>query len=223
MRVRWYGQSAFALTGTGKVFVDPFDATELMRGRGFAYPAIDGVEADVVLVTHEHSDHNGVGAIGGDPQVVRAAGRTQTPVGEVVGIASEHDDTAGSQRGANVIYVFELDGVRVCHFGDFGQMDLRPEQERAIGRVDLLFVPVGGGAPTIGGAKAAAITKRLAPAVVVPMHYRTARLDWDDLETAEPFVAALDAAAVTRLDTAEFDVQPRREGEGTTVVVPAVP
>jgi L-ascorbate metabolism protein UlaG (beta-lactamase superfamily) len=154
---------------------------------------------------------------------VRAAGRTQTPVGEVVGIASEHDDTAGSQRGANVIYVFELDGVRVCHFGDFGQMDLRPEQERAIGRVDLLFVPVGGGAPTIGGAKAAAITKRLAPAVVVPMHYRTARLDWDAHEPVEPFVAAFDAAAVTRIGTAEFDVHPRREGEGTTVVVPAVP
>src|SRR5262245_64365231 len=118
MRVRWYGHSAFAFGETTTVFVDPFDAAELDRGRGFAYPPIEGVEADVVLVTHGHTDHDGVGAIGGDPQIVQAAGRTQTAAGEVVGIASEHDAAAGSDLGANVIFVFELDGVRVCHFGD---------------------------------------------------------------------------------------------------------
>src|SRR5262245_20349710 len=99
MRVRWYGHSAFALVGTATVFVDPSDAAELERGRGFAYPPIEGVEADVVLVTHDHTDHNGVGAIGGSPQVVRAAGRTKTPIGEVTGIASEHDAAAGSELG----------------------------------------------------------------------------------------------------------------------------
>ena len=126
MRIRWYGHSAFALMGSATVFVDPFDAAEFSRGRGFAYPPIQGADADVVLVTHDHTDHNGVGAIGGDPQVVRTAGRTPTPFGEVVGIASEHDAAAGSELGANVIYVFELDGIRICHFGDFGQTELRP-------------------------------------------------------------------------------------------------
>jgi L-ascorbate metabolism protein UlaG (beta-lactamase superfamily) len=222
MRVRWHGHSAFALGDPVRVFVDPFDAAEAERGRGFAYPAIEGVETDLVLVTHDHSDHNGLSAIGGDPQVVRAAGRTQTAIGEVVGIASEHDTSGGSELGANVIYVFELDGVRVCHFGDFGQADLRSEQELAIGRPDLLFLPVGGGRPTIDGPTAAAIATRLAPGVVVPMHYRTKHLDWDDLATAEPFLAAFDRAGVARLETAEFDVHPRA-GEATTVVVPAVP
>jgi L-ascorbate metabolism protein UlaG (beta-lactamase superfamily) len=39
----------------------------------------------------------------------------------VVGVASEHDEAAGTERGPNTIFVFELDGVRVAHFGDFGQ------------------------------------------------------------------------------------------------------
>src|SRR5262245_50707605 len=111
MQVRWYGQSAFVLAGTSTVFVDPFDESERLRGRGFGYPPIRDIEADLVLVTHDHTDHNGVAAIGGSPQVVRAAGRSETPLGEVVGIASEHDAAAGSELGANVIFVVELDGL----------------------------------------------------------------------------------------------------------------
>jgi len=223
MQVRWYGHSAFALGSTRRVFVDPFGELELTRGREFGYPPIRDVEAELVLVTHDHSDHNGVTAIGGSPMVVRAAGRTETPIGIVTGIAGEHDAVAGTELGANVIFVFEYEGVRVCHFGDFGQSDLRPEQEHAIGRPDLLFVPVGGGKPTIGGRTAAAIVKRLAPGIAVPMHYRTELLPWADLETAEPFLAEFDEANVVRLETSTFDVQPRAPGEPTTMLVPALP
>src|SRR6201999_4144237 len=96
MQVEWYGQSAFRLTDDGTtVFIDPFDDLGAMTGRGMRwdYPAIEGVDADVLLVTHEHLDHNGVGAIGGDPAVIRAlSGRHESPIGDVVGVASEHDD-----------------------------------------------------------------------------------------------------------------------------------
>lgn len=64
-------------------------------------------------------------------------------------VASEHDERAGTERGPDTIFVFSLDGVRVARFGDFGQRELRDEQAEAIGEVDLLFVPAGGG-PTIG-------------------------------------------------------------------------
>ena len=54
--VRWFGQSAFLLSGTKQVFIDPFgDMSEALRARGgrFDYPPIQGVDADLVLVTHE--------------------------------------------------------------------------------------------------------------------------------------------------------------------------
>jgi L-ascorbate metabolism protein UlaG (beta-lactamase superfamily) len=112
----------------------------------------------------------------GEAQVIRAAaGRFDTPLGEVVGIASEHDDAAGTERGANTIYRFTVGGFEACHLGDLGQRELRDPQRAAMGSPDLLFVPVGGG-PTIGPSEAATIVRDLGPRIVVPMHFRTPAL-----------------------------------------------
>jgi L-ascorbate metabolism protein UlaG (beta-lactamase superfamily) len=222
MRVEWYGQSAFHLAGEqASVAIDPFADMSALAGRGihFDYPPIVGVDAQLLLVTHEHADHNGVQAIGGNPAILRStAGRLDSPVGEVVAIASEHDEQAGTARGPNTIFCFDLDGVRVCHFGDFGQSALRDEQAAAIGAVDLLFIPVGAG-PTIGGEQAAAIVARLAPRWAVPMHYRTPRIGF--LDGADDFLAR--CQRVQRLQTPAFDTGELPRGEGPLVVAPAAP
>ncbi|HWY17452.1 MAG TPA: MBL fold metallo-hydrolase [Solirubrobacteraceae bacterium] len=222
MRIQWYGQSAFHLSAAeASVAIDPFrDLSRLTsRGMHFDYPAIVGVEAQLVLVTHEHADHNGVEAIGGDPAILRStAGQLRSPIGEVTAIASEHDEQAGTARGPNTIFVFELDGLRVCHFGDFGQSSLREEQLAAIGEIDLLFVPVGGG-PTIGAGQATAIVERLSPRWIVPMHYRTPRIGF--LETADVFLEG--STHVERLPEAAFDTEQMLVADGPLVLVPAVP
>ncbi len=222
MHVEWYGQSAFRLsTPDTTVAIDPFGDLSGLTGRGiqFDYPPIEGIEADLLLVTHEHADHNGVEAIAGEPTVLRStAGRLESPVGEVTAIASEHDEEAGTARGPNTIFVFELDGLRVCHFGDFGQSELRPEQTAAIGEVDLLFLPVGGG-PTIGAEQATEIVASLSPRWVVPMHYRTPRIGF--LESEEAFVQR--AGRVERLSGAAFDTSELPVADGPLTVVPAAP
>jgi L-ascorbate metabolism protein UlaG (beta-lactamase superfamily) len=206
VNIRWYGQSAFLLRGGRSVFIDPFGAMEGLAARGmrFDYPPIEGVEAELVLVTHEHGDHNAVEVVGGSPQILRStAGTFDSPVGEVIGVASEHDDFAGTRRGPNTIFCFSLDGLRLCHFGDFGQSELRAEQQRAIGEVDVLFLPVGGG-PTVGGEPAAAIVRALGPRLVVAMHYRTDAVDF--LDPPDDFLDAL-GARVERLDESELEVE----------------
>jgi L-ascorbate metabolism protein UlaG (beta-lactamase superfamily) len=223
MRVDWHGQSAFTLTSDGqKVVIDPFgDMSRLARDRGlqFEYPAIDVDDVDLLLITHEHIDHNGTDGIAGDPAVLRStAGKLESPIGEVVAIASEHDDAAGTERGPNTIFAFDLDGIRVAHFGDFGQGELRPEQAAALEGVDLLFVPVGGG-PTIGAAGAAEIVKTLGPRWVVPMHYRTQRIGF--LETEEEFVRLI--PDVERPSATAFETNDLPDSDGPLVVVPAAP
>jgi L-ascorbate metabolism protein UlaG (beta-lactamase superfamily) len=197
MRVRWFGQSAFRLEAAeGTVVIDPFGRlpeSVAARGINFGYPPVEGVSADLVLVTHEHFDHNGVEGIEGDPAVVRLAGTHETPLGTVVGVASEHDPDAGVRRGPNAIYRFELGGLQIAHFGDFGQPALRPEQAAALQGIDVLFVPVGGG-PTIDGPQAAAVVAELAPSVVVPMHYQTPLADF--IGPVDPFLEAVDAEVV---------------------------
>jgi L-ascorbate metabolism protein UlaG (beta-lactamase superfamily) len=208
MRIRWYGQSAFLLTGEQhRVFIDPFGdlAGASPLASSWNYPLIEGVEADLLLVTHDHLDHNAVDVIGGDPVVLATAGTHESPVGEVVGIASEHDAVAGTQRGPNAIFRFALDGTTVAHLGDFGQQALRPEQRDALGDVEVLLVPVGGG-PTIAPDAAAALVRELGPRLVVPMHYRIP----DGLEFLDPPDAFLDAlgARVERVETSETEVEP---------------
>jgi len=193
MQIRWFGQSAFLISAERTVFVDPFGPMEGLAERGmqFDYPAIKGVEADLLLVTHEHADHNAIDVVGGSPQIVRStAGTFDSPLGEVIAVASEHDDAAGTKRGPNTIFAFALNGLRLCHFGDFGQSELRPEQQRAIGSVDVLLLPVGGG-PTVGGEPAAAIVRALKPRLVVPMHYRTDAVTF--LDPPDAFLDALGA------------------------------
>jgi L-ascorbate metabolism protein UlaG (beta-lactamase superfamily) len=222
MQVEWYGQSAFRLEADGTtVVIDPFGDVSGLGSRGlqFEYPPIAGVRADVLLVTHEHADHNGVEAVEGEPAVIRStAGTHESPIGEVVAVASEHDPVAGTQRGPNAILVFDLGGVRTCHFGDFGQTSLREEQAEAIGAVELLFVPVGGG-PTIGAEQAAEIAQRLGARWIVPMHYRTPRVNF--LDTADFFLERF--PDVRRLDSPAFDTGDLPAGEAPVAVVPAAP
>ncbi|HUJ56728.1 MAG TPA: MBL fold metallo-hydrolase [Gaiellaceae bacterium] len=223
MNIRWYGQSAFSIEdGRHRVFVDPFGDMSAAASRGieFRYPAIEGAEADVLLVTHDHGDHNAVHLVGGDPLVLRTPGRHETPLGEVVGVSSEHDDAAGTQRGPNTIFVFPLGGLRLAHFGDFGQPALRPEQREAIGEVDVLLLPVGGG-PTIGGEPAAAVVRELGPRLVVPHHYRTEAVNF--LDPPDEFLDAL-GARVERLEASEAEIEPLLgSGEEPSVVLFAVP
>jgi L-ascorbate metabolism protein UlaG (beta-lactamase superfamily) len=222
MRVQWYGQSAFCLDGEQTtVFIDPFADVSGLAARGvrFEYPPIEHVSAEVLLVTHEHADHNGVAAIGGEPAILRStAGRLPSPIGDVLAIASEHDAAAGTERGPNTIFVFDLEGTRVCHFGDFGQSSLREAQAAAIGAPELLFLPVGGG-PTIDSDQAVEIVRRLSPRWVVPMHYRTPRIGF--LDTADAFLERM--PNVHRTSGPSFDTSGLPDCDGPLVVVPQAP
>ena len=207
MRIRWYGQSAFLLTGEQhRVFIDPFGDVggASPSASSWSYPPIEGAEADLLLVTHDHLDHNAVESIGGDPVVLAKAGTHESPLGEVVGIASEHDAAAGTERGPNTIFRFVLNGKTVAHLGDFGQPALRPEQREALGDADIVLLPVGGG-PTIAPDAAAALVRELRLALVIPMHYRTPAIGF--LDPPDAFVEAM-GGRVEQLATNEVDVEP---------------
>ena len=87
--VRWYGQSAFTLDGREtRVTIDPFGDLRARLGatHQFGYDPVPEHEAHLLLVTHEHLDHNAVEAVTGDPVVIRStAGTHESPVGDVIG------------------------------------------------------------------------------------------------------------------------------------------
>lgn len=171
--VTWFGQSMFTL----KVANGPLVMIDPVGGAGYKVAPINGV--DVVAITHEHGDHNNLALAPGAAHVLRGlANRDWATIDETIkGVRVRtvnvyHDNTQGSARGKNAVFVIEANGLIIAHLGDLGHV-LSPEQVAAIGPVDVLMVPVGGNY-TIDPANATQVVKSLQPSAVIPMHYKTA-------------------------------------------------
>jgi len=169
MKIKWLGHSSFLMTsGSGKkILTDPYESVF-----GLKYGEIKE-SADVVTVSHEHGDHNNTKAVKGNPVVVKTSGPVEHAGIKIRGIDTFHDGSRGKERGTNVVFCFEIDGLNVCHLGDLGHT-LTAEQVKSIGKIDILMVPVGGNF-TIDAAAAGKIIATLKPAVVIPMHFRNNR------------------------------------------------
>lgn len=173
MELRFFGHAMFGVSSGGKtVVIDPFNDDV-----GYPRPT---VAADAVVITHEHSDHSNVDLVGGTPRVIRclshegkAWARIDEQVGpiHITGVGCYHDTNQGTARGLNTIIIVEAEGLRLVHLGDLGHL-LSDEQARAIGRVDVLMIPVGGHY-TIGPVEADAVVAQVKPRVVIPMHFKT--------------------------------------------------
>ena len=184
MKRTWLGHSTFVLENdAGAVLVtDPVDA-----GSGFDLPRIN---ADVITVSHHHFDHDAVDRIGGNP-IVKDTPQPLTVAGfSICGYPTFHDEVQGAKRGPNTIFSIEADGQRFVHCGDLGHVPDDATIE-ALKGADVLMIPVGG-IFTVDGKTAWAITKRIAPKVVVPMHYAVPNLTFR-LEPLDNFLNAAKA------------------------------
>lgn len=209
--VRFWGHACFTITVGGKtLLIDPHNAQV-----GYKTP---DVTADVVLITHEHFDHGDTSWVKGKPLVlhgldkdgqVQAIDRTVGPF-RIRAVAGKHwEDPAQKQRGNVAIFVIEVAGLKIVHVGDLGEK-LSGEQVQAIGRPDVLMVPVGGFF-TIDAEGAQGVVQQLQPrAYVIPMHYRTPALSAElQSRLAEPgaFLRKF-GERVVRLDSNELKIDP---------------
>ena len=171
MTIKFLGHACFLITSSSgvQIITDPYEPGGFGGQIGYG-PITDA--ADVVLVSHDHADHNYVQGVAGNPIVVSGS----EDAGGILFKATPafHDDTGGSQRGPNRIFSFEVDRIRVCHLGDLGH-PLTAEQTESIGPVDVVLVPVGG-TFTIDAQGADQVIEQLQPSVVIPMHYKTAKV-----------------------------------------------
>lgn len=170
MKVKWLGHAAFIITSEKgvRIITDPYEPSGF--GGTLNYGSIKE-EADIVVVSHDHPDHNYLGEIRGSPEVVKGAGTHRVGEIEIKGVPAHHDASGGRERGNVTMAVFAVDGVRVCHVGDLGHQPTG-QQLAELGPVDVLLVPVGG-LYTIDASEATLLVERMAPRSVIPMHYRT--------------------------------------------------
>ena len=162
MEIDWFGHACFRLRGRdGTVITDPYSKD---IGLSFARP-----RGDIVTISHDHPGHSFAKGVKGDPKVIDGPGEYEIKNVFVTGVPTYHDKKGGKERGANTVYVFDIDGMTICHLGDLGHVPTQPQAE-ALGNVDVLLIPVGG-VSTIGASEAAEIVSMLEPQIVIPMHF----------------------------------------------------
>lgn len=164
VEITWYGHSCFRLVSRGEptVVIDPYD-----EGIGLSVPTL---RADVLAISHEHSDHCNRSAVRGKPKVLCGPGEYEIGGVFITGIATYHDEKQGKERGKNTMYLVEFQDLTVLHAGDLGHVPTQ-SQIGDLPDVDVLLLPVGGG-PTIGASQAVEVVSLIEPKIVIPMHYR---------------------------------------------------
>jgi len=180
MTITWFGHSCFRIetrsTNLGQakeavsVLIDPFS-----KEAGLRPPKI---KDDLVLVTHNHFDHNNVSDANPEAFIIDGPGEYEKQGIAVRGISSFHDKSGGKERGLNTIYVIKAEDMTVCHMGDFGQEKFEEHQLETIGDIDILMIPVGGNY-TIDYKEAVNIISQIEPKIVIPMHYKVKDLNID--------------------------------------------
>jgi L-ascorbate metabolism protein UlaG (beta-lactamase superfamily) len=164
LQIRWHGHSCWEITNEITLVTDPHD------GRSIGIPA-PSVQGDIILVSHNHYDHNSVKSVEKEDSKIILDGRKRTIDNVTIkGIESFHDETGGAKRGNNIMFKFEMDDIKFCHLGDLGH-DLDDKAIENIGEVDVLFIPVGG-TFTVDDKQAWNIIKKIKPKIIIPMHYK---------------------------------------------------
>jgi len=181
VNIDWYGHACFRIREMGvTVVTDPY-SPEI----GYTIPRI---RADVVTLSHEHDGHSQTRGFRGSPRLIRSPGEYELGGVFITGVPTYHDRKQGAERGQNITYLYDFDGLTVCHLGDLGHV-LSQSQVETLDGINVLLIPAGGGS-TLSPAEAAEVVSLLEPNVVIPMHYQTAGLS-RELAPVERFLRAM--------------------------------
>ena len=178
--ITYYGHSCFTIEAEGySIALDPYD------GHVPGYAPLK-IEANEVLCSHEHSDHNFREAV-----LLKTGGENPFKITE---IHSYHDPEKGALRGVNTIRIFEHGGLRIAHLGDIG---CRPEDEQTeqLKALDAVLAPVGG-TYTFDAKEQKAFLDEIKPRVIIPMHYRFGSFGFSNIGTLADFTNLYEAGSV---------------------------
>jgi len=195
-KIYWAGQSCFQISVSNSrdheanIVIDPFDEETGLKVPNFS--------ADILLVTHNHHDHNNTKSVKGTAFLIEGPGEYEIKGVFAQGIPAFHDDKEGKEKGNNTIYTIEAEDIRFCHLGDLGQKQLTDEQVDKIGAIDVLMIPVGG-EYTIDSTQAQRIISQIEPKIVIPMHYALPKLKIK-LDTIEKFLKTMGKPSIQPVD-----------------------
>jgi L-ascorbate metabolism protein UlaG (beta-lactamase superfamily) len=185
MEIVWQGHSCFRIRSREATIVT--DPCPPASGYTIGKPT-----ADIVTISHHHPNHSFLKAVAGKTTVLDGPGEYEISGAFVTGISTYHDDKRGEENGSNLVFIMEMEDIKLCHLGDLGHSPTAEQAEEMTG-VDILFVPIGGNT-TLDGVRAAEVVSLLEARLVIPMHYKTEAYK-GDLETPDRFLKEMGVTA----------------------------
>jgi|TARA_B100000686_G_C16735113_1_gene943160 L-ascorbate metabolism protein UlaG (beta-lactamase superfamily) len=168
MEIAWHGYSCFRLTerNSASIVTDPFN-----KSIGLTSPRL---KADVVTISHDAPGHSNSDNVKG-ARTITGPGEYEIGGAFITGVnTSSNKQEGNSETSPNIAYVIDYESATVCHLGDMNAIPSQTQIE-ALGTVDVLLVPVGGG-KGLNAAQAAEIISLIEPSIVIPMHYRIGKV-----------------------------------------------
>jgi L-ascorbate metabolism protein UlaG (beta-lactamase superfamily) len=141
--LRYIGNSCTLITAPDGTCVvsDPYG--DYSHAAGLS-PLPDDLEADAVTISHFHEDHSNIQAVGGEPQVLYEPGAYEVGMIKVTGYESREGSPPGpSELVKNTVFVFEIDGTKIVHLGDAGEIT-EPDVLAAMEGADVVIVNIDG-------------------------------------------------------------------------------
>ena len=184
MDITWYGHSCFRINerGYGSVVCDPYDYEKI------GYEPLK-LKADIVTKKKKKPGHSYLPGIKTTPFVIDRPGEY-----EINNIFITGHATNGKGEPRNTIFVIEINGLFVAHLGNISRPPTDDDLE-SLGTVNVLLVPVGGGAG-LNASQAVETIRKIQPNIAIPMHYSVART----LPELDPLSKFLKEMGITQVD-----------------------
>jgi L-ascorbate metabolism protein UlaG (beta-lactamase superfamily) len=214
MEITYFGLNAVRLRGReATVMIDPYEPK-----LGLSPVRLN---VQIVIFSHDDSTHFSLQGLSGDPHLVTGAGEFEIKGVAMQGTQTYHDARKGAERGKNFVYTIEIDDLRCVHLGHLGHA-LGEDQLESIGsKIDVLFVPIGGGSH-INSAQATDIVNQIEPRLVVPISYKLPGLTLlaQNLEGVETFAKEMGATDLTPQPKLQLSASPTVEETKLVILEP---
>lgn len=207
MDITWYGHSCFRLSERGKatIVTDPYDPS-------MGYGELN-LKADILTVSHYAPGHGAVDALKKSSHILLdRPGEYEIQDIFVTGVQTYNPNDP--EPRPNIIWLFDFNDYTIAHLGDLDHVPGQAEVE-ALGPIDVLLVPVGGG-KALNSGQAGEVISLIEPSIVVPMHYQLPN-SVIDLEPLEQFLKEMGVSSADEIDT--LKVTSSSLNEETQVVI----
>ena len=207
VNIKWFGHSMWKIRNENvSIIIDPF--TDI----GYKIPQNES--SNILLISHSHFDHNNISIIKGNPTIIKDEGKFNVSGVDIQTFSVWHDENQGAERGENLLIKFILSEKSFLHCGDLGH-DLENDMVEKIGKIDVLFIPVGGHF-TIDAKTAKKLVDKINPVIVFPMHYKTPVLDFP-IANKEEYLNLVDN--VKEYSTNQIDLGEEDFSESRTIIL----